>query len=65
MIRNYLNLNDDILLWNKKIKIKSVSSIETWKMNLLRELVSVVDGEITIDFDEQCLTEIFIFLCTD
>ena len=57
MIRSYLNLNDDILLWNKKIKIKSVSSIETWKMNLLRELVSVVDGEITIDFDEQCLTD--------
>ena len=49
----------------KKLKLYTLPSEESWKLNIIEEISLVKKSLVEVDFDEKDLDEILFFICTD
>ena len=65
IIKRKLNIDYDRIFENRKIIIKSPISIESWRLNLIREILNCIDGYGFVEIDQTILKNTLYFICTE
>ena len=65
VVSNYNRISRNRIYIKNKFKIKSEEHIESWRLNIINEIIGLLDGFNKCNIDSYILKTILEFLCTE